>query len=116
MAPSDRGLSGGIVHERCSNHPQREAAAQCMGCGRYFCRECIVEHDGKMTCASCLKKSGRTRAGGRLRLKGTVRAAQAAAALTVLWLFFYLLGGMLMAVPDSFHEGTMWEQAGGKGK
>ena len=33
-----------LIHQRCSNHPGREAAVRCPECGRFFCRECVTEH------------------------------------------------------------------------
>jgi hypothetical protein len=30
--------------------------------------------------------------------------------LLVVWLSFYYLGQILVSVPSSFHEGTVWEQ------
>jgi uncharacterized paraquat-inducible protein A len=40
---------------RCHNHPQREAAARCPECGRFFCRECVTEHEGRVICSACLR-------------------------------------------------------------
>ncbi len=35
---------------KCSNHPDREAVAACVYCGKLFCGECIIEVDGKTYC------------------------------------------------------------------
>ena len=40
---------------RCRRHPERPASARCPACGGTYCRECVVEHDGRILCASCLR-------------------------------------------------------------
>lgn len=35
---------------KCYNHPEREAQAACVYCGKLFCLDCVVEVDGKMYC------------------------------------------------------------------
>ncbi len=53
--------------KRCFNHAGREAAARCPGCRRFYCRECVTEHDGRVLCAECLRRRAHdARAGGRL--------------------------------------------------
>src|ERR1700680_2401495 len=49
-------VTGSLVHQRCLQHPDREAAFRCPACKRNYCRECGVEHDGRMLCGACLKK------------------------------------------------------------
>jgi len=39
---------------RCAVHTEREASAQCRGCGRLFCRECVTESEGAVFCSPCL--------------------------------------------------------------
>lgn len=34
----------------CYNHPDRDAQAACVYCGKLFCKECIIEVNGKMYC------------------------------------------------------------------
>lgn len=34
----------------CFNHPEREAQASCVYCGKLFCHDCMVEVHGKMYC------------------------------------------------------------------
>jgi hypothetical protein len=41
-----------ITQQRCLNHMLREAVARCPECSRFFCRECITEHEDKVLCAS----------------------------------------------------------------
>jgi hypothetical protein len=101
-----------LVSQRCRNHPAREAVARCPGCSRFFCRECVSEHDGRVLCASCLagllqKKIAR---GGRLARSR--RIVLACAGLFAAWFFFDVLGHILLKIPSSFHDGTIWEKAG----
>ena len=49
-----------LAHQRCFNHALREAAARCPGCGNFFCRECVTEHDDRVLCAACLE-TGKTK-------------------------------------------------------
>jgi hypothetical protein len=98
-----------LSHQRCFHHGTREAAARCPECGRFFCRECITEHDDRVICAACLKKLARTPFTQRGAFLGVVRGVQLVFGLTVLVVFFYLLGQSLLLVPSSFHDGTVWK-------
>lgn len=35
---------------KCFNHPEKEAQAACVYCGKLFCEDCVIEVDGKMYC------------------------------------------------------------------
>jgi hypothetical protein len=97
-----------LVHQRCFNHAVREAVARCPECSQYFCRECITEHDDRVLCTACLKKltlAPRTQRPALLKL---LRLAQCALGILIVWFFFFLIGEMLLRLPDSFHEGTLW--------
>ncbi len=100
-----------IAAQRCFNHARREAAARCPVCAKYYCRECIAEHDGRMICARCLKAVEAPRRKGRF-LSVMARTFQLLAGVLVLWLVFFLLGRALLTLPSSFHEGTVWGTAG----
>jgi uncharacterized paraquat-inducible protein A len=96
---------------RCARHPAREAAARCPGCAEFFCRECIVEHEGKLLCARCLARVTAARERRRQRLASLRRAVSAGAGTLVLWLVFYWLGALLLKIPPDFHDGTIWKKA-----
>ena len=100
-----------LVAQRCRNHPSREAVARCPGCSRFFCRECISEHEGRVLCASCLAAIARKNVTPRRRLARFGRILLAGAGIATAWLFFDLLGHILVKIPASFHEGTVWEKA-----
>ena len=98
-----------LSHQRCFNHFSREAVARCPECARYFCRECITEHDDRVICAACLKQIFRPPLTPRNAFVGAVRLFQCALGVMTLCIFFYLIGDGLLRLPTSFHEGTLWQ-------
>jgi hypothetical protein len=98
-----------LTHQRCLNHLQREAVARCTGCRQFFCRECISEHEHRVLCANCLRQAAAAKPGRTNRLAPFVRATEWLAGLALAWFFFYLVGECLLALPTSFHDGTVWE-------
>ena len=98
-----------LVHQRCLHHADREAAARCPECKRYFCRECVSEHDGRILCASCLRKLLAPAKPRRRSFAGILRLGLSLLAVALAWFFFFLIGQGLLAIPDSFHEGTIWK-------
>jgi hypothetical protein len=99
-----------LSQQRCLLHWQREAAAMCPSCNRYFCRECVTEHEGRMICSSCLSKIVQPVEHRRHPFRVLFRAMQFAFGVFVVWLFFYYLGQILLRLPASFHDGTLWNQ------
>lgn len=98
-----------ITQQKCFNHDSREAAAKCPSCQRFYCRECITEHDGRMTCAACLAvETTEEAAPDRAWLPLAKRSMQFAMALVVLWCLFMTIGGLLWRLPSNFHEGSFW--------
>ncbi len=102
----------------CDLHRERPAAARCPGCQRYFCDECITEHDGRLSCAQCLEA---TRAADETTLTSEAAgdsrgrrwltvASQALVGLALCWALYYSLGRLLMAIPADFHDGTLWQE------
>ena len=98
-----------IARERCSNHVSREAVARCPECGRTFCRECVSEHEGRVICASCLKRLS-TKAVRGHRVTWLAPLIQIFVGVLLLWSSFYLLGKALLTIPSSFHEMTIGQQ------
>ena len=98
-----------LAQQRCFNHSQREAVARCLGCRQYFCRECVTEHDDRVLCAVCLQKLVKPEAGRRRGFAAVLRVSQCLLSLLLLWFCFYLVGEALVAIPTSFHEGTLWQ-------
>lgn len=98
-----------LAHQRCLNHIDREAVARCPECKKHFCRECISEHDDRVLCASCLRKLLEPKAAKPPRFAGIGRIAMSFVALAIAWFAFFVLGRSLLAIPASFHDGTVWK-------
>jgi uncharacterized paraquat-inducible protein A len=99
------------LHQRqCLNHPAREAAARCPECGHFYCRECIAEHDGRVICAACLHRLLRAPRPPRPAAPAWLsRATAFGLSLAFGWLAFYLVGRILLSIPASVHDGTLWQ-------
>jgi hypothetical protein len=98
-----------LAYQRCFNHAQREAAARCPECTRFFCRECVTEHEDRVLCAVCLKKLAETSSTKRRALANVWRVIQCVLGILVAWFFFFLIGEGLASLPDSFHENSLWQ-------
>ncbi len=103
-----------LTRQRCWLHPAREAAARCPSCQRFYCRECVTEHDGRLLCAACLRaKVAAVPATAARRWRALARGLGRVGALLVsvglLWGIFLLFGRTLARIPAPFHEGTLWK-------
>jgi hypothetical protein len=102
-----------LALQRCLHHADREAIARCPECTRYFCRECITEHDDRVICANCLAKLARpkeepkSRRKLRLSLIGLPMAAFGG--LIIAWWCFYFIGRLLFSIPSDFHANKLWD-------
>lgn len=95
-----------LAEQRCYNHAAREAASRCPSCGRFFCRECTTEHEGRFICAACLAGAA-SAPPRRRRWRGLLRAGQVAAGFVLLWTLFYVFGRLLLAIPSAYHDNVM---------
>lgn len=95
--------------QRCFNHISREAAARCPECSRFFCRECVAEHEDRVLCASCLKKLSESGPSKRHAFATVMRSAQVVVGVLVAWFFFFMIGESLLRLPASFHDSSVWE-------
>jgi len=93
-----------LVDQRCWHHPAREAVVRCPECRRYYCRECVTEHIGRMICADCVARAARSRIQNS-RFNTVVWITFALGGLVVAWLVFYYLGVFLARIPSDFHAG-----------
>jgi hypothetical protein len=98
-----------LAHQRCFNHGDREAVARCLGCGQFFCRECVTEHDDRVVCAACLRKLAKTPARRRRAIAFLLGPAQCAAGILMAWFFFFLVGEYLQSRPNSTHKNAIWK-------
>ena len=103
-------MSPALSQQRCLNHAEREAAARCPECERFYCRECTTEHDDRVICANCLRASVEPEEKRSFPFASIGRWGAAMAGFFAAWLFFYLLGGVLADAPDSFHDGSIWSR------
>jgi hypothetical protein len=91
-----------ILDQRCAHHSFREAVAQCPSCKRFFCRECVTEHEGRMICVNCV--SVLTRGAHAVERASRARwTVTAVAGILIAWLVFYYLGLTLARIPSQFH-------------
>jgi hypothetical protein len=97
-----------LRQRRCINHPQREASARCPECGRFFCRECITEHDDRVLCASCLAKLSIKKDRGIKSWAWVPRLGLAFFAAAVVFLALLLIGNFLVSIPSHFHAHGGW--------
>jgi len=91
-----------LIDQRCWHHPAREAVARCPQCARFYCRECVVEHLGRMICADCVGRQLSAAAAGRFHAARW--SLLACAGFLLAWLIFYYAGTMLARVPSDFFE------------
>jgi hypothetical protein len=98
-----------LAYQRCFNHALREAVARCPECKNYFCRECVTEHEDRVLCAACLKKIVKQDSSKRAAFAGLRRIGECALGILLAWFFFFLIGELLLRLPDSFHEGALWQ-------
>ena len=105
-----------LADQRCFNHSSREAVARCPECSRFFCRECITEHEDRVLCAACLKKSQPSKKLKLSALGSFIKTGQFLFGVVLIWLFFHYLGQALLLLPTSFHDGTIWPSGWWKGQ
>ncbi|MEX2578196.1 MAG: hypothetical protein WD342_03995 [Verrucomicrobiales bacterium] len=103
-------MSKALSATLCAIHPDRPAAARCPSCRQFYCAECITEHEGKLTCASCLSRKAESGKSGKAGVAaGLAPIFQIVVAVVVCWLTFYFFAQLLSDMPDEFHDGTIWE-------
>jgi len=89
-----------LMHQRCWHHGDREAVVRCPGCHRFYCRECVIEHQGRMICAACVNRDSQTAAGSGAALWSVLGLC----GFILAWAVFYYLGMALARVPSEFFE------------
>ena len=94
-----------LIRQRCLFHAEREAAARCPRCRRFFCRECTSEHEGRWLCAACILADAQER-GDRARWRSAWLVLRMAAGLVAAWFYFWLVGQGLLLSRDPIHPGS----------
>src|SRR5258708_26363061 len=101
-------MTPNAIYQRCFYHEFREAASRCPICSRYFCRECVTEHDNRVLCVECLKAivAGRAvrRSGMRRVLRGLLPVAGGLFSLAC----FYLSSRTVFLVSSVVSSRTVW--------
>lgn len=98
-------MSTVLARQRCWTHAQREAVSRCPSCRKFYCRECVTEHDGRLLCVQCLAAGTRgpsAHAGTRWALL----AAMAVLGVLVSFVAFYTAGYVLQQLPPAWTRGA----------
>lgn len=98
-----------LARQRCFIHLEREAVARCPECSHFYCRECITEHDDRVICAACLRKLAAAEAKPKKTRLNFWPVLQIGGGLFVSWMIFYLIGQMLVSIPEEYHNEEMWK-------
>jgi len=96
--------------QRCFIHPSREAVSLCLECRHAFCRECVVDHDGRLVCATCLARLRATVARDNRVLRGLRTGIAGVLAVLFCWMIFYMFGRLLMMSAPEHHGFDTSEQ------
>jgi len=94
-----------LARRRCWSHATREAVSRCPSCKKFYCRECVTEHDGRLLCVTCLAAAG----AATVKRTGTRWIVWMTAAIAGLLITFFLhatLGYVLEKLPPSWGRGT----------
>lgn len=103
-------MTSSLAQSRCFQHASREAAARCPECKRFYCRECVTEHDGRMICRTCLDEllqEGTNTSQGIFKFLRAWLLAFGGYVLAVY--IFYQIGRFLLKIPSKFHTGVLFE-------
>lgn len=99
-----------IAQVRCFKHVSREAAAKCPACSKFYCRECVTEHEGRVLCVSCLSAQLEPEV---KHSSGWFRSMSLSVFSFVAYFFtayvFYLIGRFLLRIPSDFHSGIFFD-------
>jgi hypothetical protein len=94
---------------RCFIHANREAASLCVTCRRSFCRECVVDHEGRLMCNACLAKATKRPATRESRLAILTGPINILCAVVLCWFVFYMVGRGFLLLEPVRHQ---FEEAG----
>ena len=98
-------MSQALARQRCWTHAQREAVSRCPACRRFYCRECVTEHDGRLLCVQCLLAGTAVNA-ARPGTRWLVLLAAAVLGVLVSFVVFYTTGYVLQQLPPAWASGA----------
>lgn len=88
-----------LTRQHCHVHPSRQAAARCPQCRRFFCRECVTEHAGRVICSRCLAVFAEQEAASKRRMPpGVVAIGQLLLGVFLLWVVVYYAAPLVLQV------------------
>ena len=93
----------GFSAPTCFVHPGRESVALCLECRHSFCRECVIDHDGRLICAACLARMQVSAAKSHHRLQAFAQTAGVLVGLILCWMLFYSAGRALLLAEPARH-------------
>ncbi|MEX2016068.1 MAG: hypothetical protein WD873_05470 [Candidatus Hydrogenedentales bacterium] len=99
-----------LSQQRCFLHAGREAVARCPRCERYYCRECITEHEGRIVCAACMREVAAASPASP-RANFLAPFFQFTTGMLVLVFAFMIVARLLLLLPHDYHEGTVWKES-----
>lgn len=71
-----------------------------MSCQRFYCRECVTAHAGRLQCARCLEAAAAEVDSERRGWWAALGiATRLACGVLAAWLFFLVVGELLLALP-----------------
>ena len=102
-------MSQALAQQRCRNHISREAVCRCPSCGRFYCRECVTEHDERLTCSTCLRRMTPSGASSAhpARLKTAMLALLGFCAA---WSVFYGGADWLASTASDWQDIQTWQE------
>jgi hypothetical protein len=101
-----------LTLQRCLIHVDREAVARCPACRNYFCRECVTEHKRKFLCSNCLQSVVASVKPARRNAERFMLVIRMTIGMAIAWLFFYVIGQLLMLIPPNLHDGSYLRHLG----
>ncbi len=94
-------MNPALSRQRCWTHPQREAVSRCPSCRRFYCRECVTEHDRQLLCVACLANLS-TNTAPPSSTRWLLWSAAALLGLALSFSLFYASGRFLHQLPSSW--------------
>ena len=101
-----------LTLQRCLIHVDRGAVARCPICRNYFCRECVTEHERRFLCSSCLHDVVAGVEPPRRNAERFTLIIKMTIGMAIAWLFFYVIGQLLMLIPPNVHDGSYLRNLG----
>lgn len=95
-------MSAALTKTKCFHHLHREAIGRCNGCRKFYCRECLNEMDGQLTCAACINIETEQHNSRGVMVK-FLNGGALVFGFFMLWILFYFFGRILLDLTDFFH-------------